>query len=391
MTLYSKPSVRSSWGQTATPSDTQDPGDTYASKGWQIGIKPPRQYFNWVLNYIFAGVRYLCQVGVATWDAAEQYAPGALVVNTQDGLLYRTYGGASPQGQRPDQSLFSSWDIPYVPTAPAGDRTARAANTGWVGSYFMPVNSPFNFLSGQILNAQVGVGAVTQWQGSLSIGGSQITSAVARANTVFNTSGQYATFNWSGQSGQPSWLWGSNDGLNFYVWNPSNFNVANANTVAGLSVSIAASGSTVMARDSGGYAYAQYFNQASGNNENPSINQFMVTNGGDNFLRKASVASVVAGLQATSGWLTSGNFGASLGTNGFQRLANGAILQWGTAAVSNGTFVSFPLTFPSRSCSVVFTNISTTNQIFLNGQPSAATGFSVANGSGTISWFATGF
>ncbi|MDB5238364.1 MAG: hypothetical protein JWM46_634 [Candidatus Kaiserbacteria bacterium] len=33
-------------------------------------------------------------------------------------------------------------------------------------------------------------------------------------------------FNWNGQSGQPSWLWGSNDGANYYVWNPSNFNVA---------------------------------------------------------------------------------------------------------------------------------------------------------------------
>lgn len=33
-------------------------------------------------------------------------------------------------------------------------------------------------------------------------------------------------FNWSGQSGQPSWLWGGNDGTNMYVYNPSNFSVA---------------------------------------------------------------------------------------------------------------------------------------------------------------------
>ena len=32
-------------------------------------------------------------------------------------------------------------------------------------------------------------------------------------------------FHWSGQSGQPTWLWGSNDGVNMYVWNPSNFSV----------------------------------------------------------------------------------------------------------------------------------------------------------------------
>jgi hypothetical protein len=38
----------------------------------------------------------------------------------------------------------------------------------------------------------------------------------------------YARFHWSGQSGQPTWLWGSNDGSNYYVWNPSNFNVSSA-------------------------------------------------------------------------------------------------------------------------------------------------------------------
>lgn len=36
------------------------------------------------------------------------------------------------------------------------------------------------------------------------------------------------TFNWSGQGGQPSWLWGGNDGSNMYVYNPSNFNVSYA-------------------------------------------------------------------------------------------------------------------------------------------------------------------
>lgn len=37
-------------------------------------------------------------------------------------------------------------------------------------------------------------------------------------------------FYWSGQSGQPSWLWGGNDGANMYVYNPSNFSVNYATT-----------------------------------------------------------------------------------------------------------------------------------------------------------------
>ena len=38
------------------------------------------------------------------------------------------------------------------------------------------------------------------------------------------------TFIWSGQGGQPSWLWGGNDGSDMYVYNPSNFNVNTATT-----------------------------------------------------------------------------------------------------------------------------------------------------------------
>lgn len=33
------------------------------------------------------------------------------------------------------------------------------------------------------------------------------------------------TFNWSGKSGQPTWLWGGENGTDMYVYNPYNFNV----------------------------------------------------------------------------------------------------------------------------------------------------------------------
>lgn len=35
-------------------------------------------------------------------------------------------------------------------------------------------------------------------------------------------------WNWSGQSGQPTWLWGGNSANTYYVYNPSNFNVNSA-------------------------------------------------------------------------------------------------------------------------------------------------------------------
>jgi len=48
--------------------------------------------------------------------------------------------------------------------------------------------------------------------------------------------GAGSTFNWSGQSGQPTWVWGGNDGTNMYVYNPSNFSVASAASLANFTV-----------------------------------------------------------------------------------------------------------------------------------------------------------
>ena len=55
---------------------------------------------------------------------------------------------------------------------------------------------------------------------------------VANADTV---DGQHASafsykswWHWSGQSGQPNWIWGGNSENSYYVYNPSNFNVNSA-------------------------------------------------------------------------------------------------------------------------------------------------------------------
>lgn len=63
-------------------------------------------------------------------------------------------------------------------------------------------------------------------------------SCTGNANTA-NTAGKIGeggntnnpiTFHWSGQKGQPTWMWGSNDRANQYVYNPSNFSVNYANS-----------------------------------------------------------------------------------------------------------------------------------------------------------------
>lgn len=63
------------------------------------------------------------------------------------------------------------------------------------------------------------------------------TMTVGYANYVYSTDGSGTkrgmTFNWVGKSGQPSWLWGGEDGAAMYVYNPSNFSVEKSRTVQG--------------------------------------------------------------------------------------------------------------------------------------------------------------
>jgi len=55
-------------------------------------------------------------------------------------------------------------------------------------------------------------------------------------------------------------------------------------------------GSTIPVRSSSGYLFATYYNQSSGNNENPTISQIYVDNGADGYHRKASLAHVKSSL-----------------------------------------------------------------------------------------------
>ena len=80
------------------------------------------------------------------------------------------------------------------------------------------------------ITASASTGAVTlSLPSTINVNAATATLAT-KASTLSQSGGSGAamTFNWSGQTGQPTWLWGSNDGTNIYVWNPSNFSVSTA-------------------------------------------------------------------------------------------------------------------------------------------------------------------
>ncbi len=389
-TTYSKPAVRSSWGLTATGADLTDPGDTYASKGWQLGVKPPRQYFNWVLNYTFAAVRYLCQQGISDWDLTENYVTNAIVQGS-DNRLYQALQastGVNPVGGSP-----GFWGPIQGATPSNTDHSNSLATTAWVNGNYLAIGSTFAAIAGSIAPGQVPVGAVTQWQGSLSIGGGQVSSAVSRANAISLGNGNYATLNYANQqAGQPTWVFGSSDGLNVATWNPTNFSVANAAQLAGFNPSIGSTGLTVAVRDATGQISAQYFFQASPNNENPSISQVMVTNGADGFLRKAALSAVGQALNPTT-----------IGSQVSSTLPGGVILKVGsvsgvpTAGQPTDTNIVFSPAFPTACVGVWPTtnrNVAGSGQA-VDGSNFASNisknGATITIDSSSASWLAIGY
>ena len=59
-------------------------------------------------------------------------------------------------------------------------------------------------------------------------GTASIIEFVTTAHTIPWSSISSKPFNYTAQAGQPTYLWGTNDGTSYYVWNPSNFSVTSA-------------------------------------------------------------------------------------------------------------------------------------------------------------------
>ncbi|WP_209435047.1 hypothetical protein, partial [Pedobacter ginsenosidimutans] len=63
---------------------------------------------------------------------------------------------------------------------------------------------------------------------SSSITGNATTATTSQFAERIGNDSSYMRFHWSGQDGQPNWLWGGNAPGDMYVYNPANFNVAYA-------------------------------------------------------------------------------------------------------------------------------------------------------------------
>jgi hypothetical protein len=110
---YSKPAVRNAWADTAVPTtDIVDPGNAFVTEGWlENTVPPPRQYFNWALNWAAQGVRYFMQTGISTFDPTETYQAGGIV--QAGGYLWQSLvGNNTGNSPPPNVSTSTSFWIP---------------------------------------------------------------------------------------------------------------------------------------------------------------------------------------------------------------------------------------------------------------------------------------
>ena len=85
------------------------------------------------------------------------------------------------------------------------------------------------YMDGRVIHAKADTAGYADTAGSAPANG----GTAWAANRLRREGGVDTIWNWAGQGGQPSWLWGGNDGVNMYVYNPANFSVNYANSAGG--------------------------------------------------------------------------------------------------------------------------------------------------------------
>lgn len=169
-------------------------------------------------------------------------------------------GAQGPQGEQGVQGIQGPQGAtgPEGPQGPAGvsgqdgkSAFQTAVEAGYAGTE-TAFNSALKEVPGHIENGDIHVTADQKavWNGKQdaasaintgNIGSQSVNyansagSAPANGGTAarLGRSGDASipmTFNWNGQGGQPSWLWGGEDGSNMYIYNPANFSVNYANS-----------------------------------------------------------------------------------------------------------------------------------------------------------------
>jgi hypothetical protein len=105
----SKPSLSETWASTPTAGDVQEPADGIKLSGWTADSHcPPYQWFNWLLNKLDTGVRYLLARGIPDYDVLETYSVGDRV-QASDGQTYKCIQANTPAAAKSPATQRAYW------------------------------------------------------------------------------------------------------------------------------------------------------------------------------------------------------------------------------------------------------------------------------------------
>ena len=151
---------------------------------------------------------------------------------------------------------------------------------------------------------------------------------------------------------------------------------------------------TIGRSDGNGYTYFYYINSNSPNGENGAVSQVLITNGSDNFYRKASIAHLTSNLSGTAPINISGTAAIATKLSSTQQ-TNPIIGQIGTtadinnandsgsfSARGNGTYPA-SMSFHREGVYAINMGLSTSNNFVIGGWSATANAFSMS-GSGNL-------
>jgi len=123
-----RPVIIPPWAETGDKSS--QPSDSDIQAGWPLTTTPPsRQKFNWLLNFLANGVRYLTARGVADWNSGETYTKNSVCIG-DDGRLYQSIQNSNLNNTPSTSSSY--WARVGEPVGSTKFHTGSTAPYDWV-------------------------------------------------------------------------------------------------------------------------------------------------------------------------------------------------------------------------------------------------------------------
>jgi hypothetical protein len=370
MTQYTKPTVLPAWGESAGGADVLQPTNAEIQAGWPLSNVPPsRKRFNWILKYLAQGVRYMMQMGIPVWDATEDYPVYARVMGS-NGKTYMALQTSTNQNPVSAPAYWQLWGtdgrdnqlqlttaFTTAGTAPNFTLTPVPAPAALAANLRLRVKFHAAGAGADQINiAGLGNKAIKQYDST----GTKIAATVV-ANQLADIEydgvdlvildplppaasvGNFAGLNSGNVTatlsltdlGKLYAFYGSTAGQILTLPALASVGVGkNMNIVNQASVSVTVKGN----------AAENISSNTAGSGQ--ALANTIVLNPGDSVILSGN-----GGTQWNAwGYTSVGQFPNSKTSNGYQKLPNGLIIQWGvsgTLSPSGSVTVTFPIAFPS--------------------------------------------